>query len=183
MMRHGTVGRRRGECGRASAGTQGLTRTRELQHPACRLGRPPSNDAGYLDAMASALFRMGFSRAVVEKKWPGIRAAFSGFSVDVVSGFGPAEVRRLMSDPAMIRNQEKIEAVIDNARNMRAMRREFTPFGRYIDRLMKERGETGLIEDLGKRFVRLGPKTALVFLRMTGHEMPETMAEFVAHQH
>lgn len=92
-------------------------------------------------SMASALFRMGFSRAVVEKKWPGIRAAFSGFP------------------------------------------RDFSPFGRYIDRLMRERGETGLIEDLGKRFVRLSPKPALVFLRMTGHEMPETMAKFAAHQH
>lgn len=182
MTRHEADGRRRGKGRRAPAGAQRPALTRGLEHPVCRLGRRPSSDAGYLDAMASAIFRMGFSRAVVEKKWPGVREAFSGFAVDAVSEFGPPEVRRLMSDPAMIRNLGKIEAVIGNARTMRAMRREFAPFGRTIDRLMRERGEAELIEELGQRFARLGPKTALVFLRMTGHEMPETMAQFTTHQ-
>lgn len=148
----------------------------------CRLGRRPHGDDGYFDAMSSAIFRMGFSRDVVEKKWPGIRLAFSGFQPATIAEFGPADVQRLMSDPAVIRNQDKIEAVIDNARALCGLSRASGSFGKFIRRMLEEKGETGLIEELGSRFKRLGPKTALVFLRMTGNEMAETMTGFATKQ-
>jgi 3-methyladenine DNA glycosylase Tag len=146
----------------------------------CLLGGRPSSDDGYLESMASAIFRMGFSREIVEKKWPRFREAFAGFSVEKVSGFGAADVKRLLADRGIVRNQEKIEAVIDNAGVLRAVGKEFGSFGRYAARTLKAGGEEALLADLGKRFVRLGSKTSLVFLRMSGHEMPETMKKDAA---
>lgn len=141
----------------------------------CRLGPTARNDARYLENMASAIFRIGFSREVVAAKWPSIVAAFHGFSVNAVARFGPPEVARLMADRDVIRNQDKIEAVIENARELRGMRRRGS-LRAFIVATLKERGETWLIEELGRRFRRLGPMTSLVFLRMSGHEMPGTMA-------
>jgi DNA-3-methyladenine glycosylase I len=125
--------------------------------------------------MASAIFRIGFSRVVVEAKWPNFKEAFLEFSVDAVARFGPPEISRLMADRRIIRNQEKLEAVIHNARVLQGMRLEGS-FQAFVSTTLRARGEAGLIEELGRRFHRLGPLTSLVFLRMSGHEMPETMA-------
>lgn len=139
----------------------------------CQIGRAARTDARYLENMASAIFRIGFSRTVVEAKWPQFLEAFESFAVDAVARFGPRDVSRLMADRGIIRNQEKIEAVIENARVLRGMR---SPFRIFVAEILQKRGEAGLIEELGRRFQRLGPMTSLVFLRMSGHEMPETMA-------
>lgn len=141
----------------------------------CRVGRRPNSDAGYLEAMASAIFRMGFSRVVVESKWPAFHKAFDGFSVDRVSNYSAGDLRRLMADAGIIRNRGKIWSVVENARVLREIRIEDKGFERYLGRQLNQLGEAGLIKELGFRFSRLGPKTALVFLRMTGYEMAETM--------
>lgn len=143
---------------------------------ACRLGSKVDSDDAYLENMASAIFRIGFSRQVVESKWPEFRRAFRGFSVPVIARFGPADVARLMEDRGIVRNQEKIQAVIDNARVMDGMRRSGA-FRAFVLAILKTQGEEALVEELGRRFRRLGPMTSLVFLRMCGHEMPAMMSQ------
>ena len=75
----------------------------------------------------------GLSWATILKKRPAFRAAFADFEVDRVAVFGSDDVERLMSDSGIVRNRLKIAAVIDNARRIQGLRREFGSFANWLD--------------------------------------------------
>ena len=143
----------------------------------CELGPSCRSDAEYLEAMASALFRVGFSRQVVARKWPELREAFAEFDLDRLAELTQEEVEGLLGDPRVIRNRAKIEAVVENARTMRDLSAQAGSFRRYVETSLAEAGERETLRDVGQRFRRLGPKTSLIFLRLAGHSMPESTAQ------
>ena len=58
----------------------------------------------------------GLSWATILHKREGYRRLFAGFDVAAVARFGPADVERLLSDPAIVRNRLKVESTVANAR-------------------------------------------------------------------
>lgn len=78
----------------------------------------PQGLSDYLDVMSRAVMQTGISWAVVEKKWPGIRAAFAEFEPETVAGFDAQEIDRLVGDTRVIRNRRKLEGIVENARTM-----------------------------------------------------------------
>lgn len=60
-------------------------------------------------------FQAGLSWITILKKRENFRAAFDGFDPNVIAGWGPREVDRLLVDPGIIRHRGKIEATITNA--------------------------------------------------------------------
>jgi 3-methyladenine DNA glycosylase Tag len=124
--------------------------------------------------MSKVIFRVGFNRAVVDQKWPAIREAFNGFSIDAVASYSAGDLARLLEDPRVIRNGRKIEAVVRNARTFQDIRAEFGSFRRMLNS-MTPAGEASLCKSLSERFAYLGGSSALFFLRAVGVEMPETM--------
>ncbi len=60
-------------------------------------------------------FQSGLSWLTILRKREAFRQAFAGFDVDVVAGFGGADVDRLLGDAGIVRNRRKIDAVIANA--------------------------------------------------------------------
>lgn len=66
-------------------------------------------------------FQAGLSWEVVLRKREGFRRAFVSFDPARVAAFGPAEVERLVADPAIIRARAKIEATIRGAQIYNAM--------------------------------------------------------------
>jgi 3-methyladenine DNA glycosylase Tag len=81
----------------------------------------PTELADYLGVLTKAVFQSGMSWRVVEAKWSGFRAAFSGFDPATVAAFTDDDVERLVADPRIIRNRRKIEATITNAEAMVAL--------------------------------------------------------------
>ena len=61
-------------------------------------------------------FQSGLSWLTILRKRESFRAAFSGFDLAAVAGFGPDDEARLLADPGIVRNRAKIRAVIGNAR-------------------------------------------------------------------
>ncbi|MDX2483859.1 MAG: DNA-3-methyladenine glycosylase I [Pseudodonghicola sp.] len=76
-------------------------------------------------------FQAGLSWITILKKRDNFRAAFAGFDPHVISGWGPDEVTRLLSDPGIIRHRGKIEATIANARAWQKIEAE-QGFDRYL---------------------------------------------------
>ena len=58
----------------------------------------------------------GLSWATVLHRRAGYRQAFAAFDPEKVARFSPARLARLVRDPGIIRNRQKIEATIGNAR-------------------------------------------------------------------
>ena len=73
----------------------------------------------------------GLSWDTILRKRPAFRAAFADFNPERVSRFGARDVTRLMSDAGIIRNRQKIDAAIANARAFLAVQEEFGGFARY----------------------------------------------------
>ena len=73
----------------------------------------------------------GLSWDTILRKRPAFRAAFADFDPERVARFGARDVTRLMSDAGIIRNRQKIEAAIANARAFLAVQEEFGGFARY----------------------------------------------------
>jgi DNA-3-methyladenine glycosylase I len=79
-------------------------------------GRPVRTDDGLFERMSLEAFQSGLSWLTILRKREAFRAAFAGFEIDAVAGFGPADVERLLADAGIVRNRAKIEAAIANAR-------------------------------------------------------------------
>jgi DNA-3-methyladenine glycosylase I len=58
----------------------------------------------------------GLSWLTILRKREGYEAAFHGFDPEVMAGFGEDDLERLLEDPEIIRNRQKITSAIRNAR-------------------------------------------------------------------
>jgi len=125
----------------------------------------PETLADYLEAMSRAVFTSGISWEVINAKWDGIREAFDGFDPETVAAYTPDDVARLMSDPKVIRNRKKIEAIITNAGELIVTEREFGGMPAYLGSF---ESNDALVADLHKRFAFLGPSVAHFFLFRIG---------------
>ena len=60
-------------------------------------------------------------------------AAFDRFDIDRVAAYGHRERSRLLRDAGIIRNQLKVNAAIENARRIVAIRESHRSFARWLD--------------------------------------------------
>src|SRR3954453_11157505 len=79
-------------------------------------GRPVRDSQGLYERLCLEAFQSGLSFITILRKRENFRAAFAGFDIAAVAGFGDADVARLMADGGIVRNRAKIEAAIANAR-------------------------------------------------------------------
>jgi DNA-3-methyladenine glycosylase I len=136
---------------------------------------PPKDDSDYFDMMSRAIFTAGLNWRMVENKWPNFRRAFGGFSPAKVAKFTDRDVRALMKDPGIVRNEKKIWATVQNANTILDLEREYGSMKEFIDSFGKK--EKGLLEELQRRFKFMGPSTARMFLWMVGYPLTPTKEE------
>lgn len=96
-------------------------------------GFPARDEAVLFERLVLEINQAGLSWATILKKRPAFRAAFADFDVDQVAAFGPEEIEALMNDAGIIRNRLKIAAVIDNARRIQELRRDYGSFAAWLD--------------------------------------------------
>lgn len=126
-------------------------------------------------AWKKSIFSAGLNWSVVEKKWPNFAKPFVAFSPENVSTFTEKDIKRLMADEGLIRNEMKIRATIYNAKQFVIVREEFGSFKKYIDSFGKD--ETKLQEDLRARFHHLGPSSSRTFLWSVGYPLTPNAEE------
>jgi DNA-3-methyladenine glycosylase I len=78
-------------------------------------GRPVTDDVRIYEKLCLEGFQSGLSWLTILRKRDGFRRAFAGFVPELVAGFGPTDVDRLLADPGIVRHRGKIEAAIANA--------------------------------------------------------------------
>ena len=95
-------------------------------------GVPALDDARQFEFLVLESAQAGLSWAVVLNKRDGYRKAFAGFDPRKVARFNVRSVARLVADAGIIRNRQKIEAAINNARRFLELQDEFGSFSDYI---------------------------------------------------
>jgi DNA-3-methyladenine glycosylase I len=137
--------------------------------------RRPPNDDNYFANMTRVIFLAGLSWKMIDKKWPNFQKAFKNFSIDDVARFAEKDVERLLSDAGIVRNRAKIIATINNAKQFQNIRKEYGSFQYYLDSLDKSNNYALVIKELGKKYDRIGPSSARIFLYSVGENIKRPM--------
>jgi DNA-3-methyladenine glycosylase I len=96
-------------------------------------GFPLRDDAALLERLSLEIMQAGLSWTLILKRQEPMHRAFDGFDVDIVAAYGATDVGRLLSDPGIIRNRLKVNAIIGNARRIQALRQEYGSFAGWLD--------------------------------------------------
>jgi DNA-3-methyladenine glycosylase I len=95
-------------------------------------GVPVHDDRKHFEFLVLDAFQAGLSWAIVLNKRGGFRRAFADFDPVRVARFNRRSVERMLGDPGIVRNRQKIEASIGNARALLAIQEEHGSFDRFI---------------------------------------------------
>ncbi len=123
----------------------------------------------HLATMSRAIFQAGLSWALIEARWAAFVTAFDGFRVALVTGYGEADVERIMEAEGVIHARGKIEGTIQNARALVALERDFGSVDAYA-RSFASYDE--LYADAKKRFAYLGDLSCYYWLFRSGLPVP-----------
>ncbi len=151
-------------------------------------GIPVRSDTRLFEKLCLEGFQSGLSWLTILRKRESFRAAFSGFAIEHVAEFGPADVERLLTDSGIVRHRGKIEAAINNARAARELVQKEGSLADYVWRFLPPESErprtmdyaalrtlgttaasNRLSRDLKQRGFRfVGPTTAYAFMQAMG---------------
>jgi DNA-3-methyladenine glycosylase I len=95
-------------------------------------GVPVRNDRRLFEFLVLEGAQAGLAWITILRKRDAYRAAFDGFDFERVARYTERDVRRLLADPGIVRNELKIRSAIRNAKAFLDVRREFGTFSRYM---------------------------------------------------
>ncbi len=131
-------------------------------------GFPVADDAGLFERLVLEINQAGLSWLIVLKRRAAFRDAYAGFDIDAVAAFGERDRARLLADAGVIRNRLKIDAAIENARRLVALRADHGSFSAWLDahhpRTIEE-----WVKLFRATFVFTGPEIVREFLVSTGY--------------
>jgi DNA-3-methyladenine glycosylase I len=96
-------------------------------------GFPLSDDNLLFERLVLEINQAGLSWITILKKAESFRQAYDRFKIDTIAAYGETERARLLSDAGIIRNRLKVNAAIENARRIQALREEFDSFKGWLD--------------------------------------------------
>ena len=96
-------------------------------------GFPLTSDNLLFERLILEINQAGLSWITILKKAEHFREAYNGFDIDIVAGYGEVERQRLLSDAGIIRNRLKVNAAIENARRIQALRMRHGSFKGWLD--------------------------------------------------
>ncbi len=103
-------------------------------------GVPVHDDRRHFEFLVLDGAQAGLSWSTILRKREGYRRAFAGFDPQAVARFSAARLERLMADPGIVRNRQKIRSAVANAAAFLAVQAEAGSFDAYVWRFVG--GET-----------------------------------------
>ena len=147
---------------------------------------PVHNDRQWFEFLILEGVQAGLSWDTILQKRERYRRVLAGFDPAKVARFDAKRVRKLLSDPGIVRNRLKIEATVANARAFLQLQEQFGSFDSYIWKFVdgspiRNRwkthksvpSQTPLSEALSKDLLRrgfrfVGPTICYAFMQATG---------------
>jgi len=122
-----------------------------------------------LAMMTQTINQAGFNWTVIANKWPQFEEAFYGFDIGRLSYLSPEEWEAYTQDRRVVRNWQKIKAVMENVGFIMDIAEEHGSFTRFLA-AWPSSDQVGLLQVLKKRGSRLGGHTGQWFLRYVGKD-------------
>ena len=99
-------------------------------------GVPVHDDSTHFEFLILEGAQAGLNWSIILNKREGYRRAFSGFDPGKVARYTEKRVQKLLLDPGIIRNRQKIQSAIRNARAFLSVQEEFGAFDAYAWRFV-----------------------------------------------
>lgn len=96
-------------------------------------GFPLEDDNLLFERLMFEINQAGLSWITILKKADNFRRAYDGFDIARVAAYEDADRARLLGDAGIIRNRLKVNAAIENARRILALREEHGSFKGWLD--------------------------------------------------
>jgi DNA-3-methyladenine glycosylase I len=121
------VGRKKVRCAWA-----GDSDERYIAYHDIEWGVPITDDQRLFEFIVLESAQAGLSWRTVLHKREGYRKAFKNFDPKKVAKMTEKDVTRLLTDPSIIRNRQKIASAIQNAKAFLSIQKEFGSFAKYM---------------------------------------------------
>lgn len=131
-------------------------------------GFPLRGDDELFERLVLEINQAGLSWLTILKKREAFRKAFSRFSVEKVARYGERQRQRLLEDAGIVRNRLKVDAAIENARRIEALRAAHGSFAAWLD-LHHPKTKSEWVKLFRKSFVFTGGEITGEFLMSTGY--------------
>jgi DNA-3-methyladenine glycosylase I len=95
-------------------------------------GVPLHDDLKLFEFLVLDAFQAGLSWQIVLHKRDAMRTAFKNFNPEILADFNDHDFYRLLSDDGIIRNKQKINATIVNAKQYINIEKEYGTFDKFI---------------------------------------------------
>jgi DNA-3-methyladenine glycosylase I len=95
-------------------------------------GVPSHDDRHLFELLTLEGAQAGLSWSTILNKRDGYRRAFAQFDAAVVARFGAKDIARLLDDPGIVRNRQKIESTLANAARILEVRDEHGSLADYL---------------------------------------------------
>lgn len=96
-------------------------------------GFPNDDESALFERLVLEINQAGLSWLTILKKREAFKTAYADFDVDRVAAFKARDKARLLKDAGIIRNRLKIDAAIENAQRIQALRESHGSFAEWID--------------------------------------------------
>jgi DNA-3-methyladenine glycosylase I len=113
-----------------------LTKPDYIAYHDTEWGVPVHNDRRIFEFLTLEAAQAGLSWYTVLRKRAAYREAFARFDAARVAKYGARELKSLLNNAGIIRNEQKILAAINNARRFLEVQKEFGTFDDYIWRFV-----------------------------------------------
>ena len=127
------------------------------------------SDDRFLSAFTMKVFQSGFVWRVVRNKWPDFEREFFDFDIDKILMMPDEMLERKATNPAIIRNLNKVRTIRDNAMMIQDVALEHGSFAKFIAN-WPSTDIIGLWQYLKKHGSRLGGNTGPYSLRAMGKD-------------
>lgn len=95
-------------------------------------GFPLHDERELFERLCLEIFQAGLSWEIVLKKRPHMVKAFHRFNVNKVAAYKAADIKRLLANEGIIRNRLKVDAIIENAKRITALRKSHDGFAGFL---------------------------------------------------
>jgi DNA-3-methyladenine glycosylase I len=95
-------------------------------------GVPEHDDRALFEKLILDGFQAGLSWQIILHKRQAFREAFDGFDPEVIARYGEKERALLLADEGIVRNRQKIDATISNARAYLDLRAKMGSFDEFL---------------------------------------------------
>lgn len=131
----------------------------------CKPGKKPGSDQEYFEILCLCILQGGLNWRVIRGNWQKYRKGFYRFSINRLC---KAQAEELLNDPNVLKNKNKIEAIMHNAKEFRRIQKEYDSFSNFVGSLGRMTDEE-LFKLLMKRFRHIGSYTVKYYLHSVGY--------------